>query len=378
MRSLIIVALCAFVGCDDGTDDGAAVGDARVGREVDAAVRADDSAVAPRDGATARDATPGDAALVDVGALDGAPPSDAAPDTSWADAAPQPDASGRQDAAPAPDAAAPAADPRTYCESAVEVFCPFYLRCGRMAAEDMDDCRARFADNCEALYEPLYASLVDVGRLRYAPEALAECAAHLDIVRCEAQVFDLDGPCGRIWVGDSPVGAVCGPGIDSFVCQPGSACRLGLDFCGTCEPAADVGQACDAELRCGPEATCVEGTCVARAVPGEPCGQAGCVVGIACVDGTCAPRTRPGLGDGCGAGASCPYAAACVGGVCVEAHPVGDACDAETPCAANRCAAGVCAAPGKPGEACAEGRDCLAGICDGGRCAALPAGCFAR
>lgn len=377
MRSLIIVALCAFVGCDDGDEGGVPVGDARVGRTVDAAPTSDAAPATPADGAVPADAAERDATVVDGGPVaDAAPtPLDAAP---VLDAALMLDAAPILDATPAADAAPPAADPRTYCESAVEVFCPFYLRCGRMAAEDMDDCRARFADNCEALYEPLYASLVDVGRLRYVPEALAECAAHLDVVRCEAQVFDLDGPCGRIWVGDSPVGAVCGPGIDSFVCQPGSACRLGLDFCGTCEPAAAVGGACDDDLRCGPEATCVDGTCVARAVPGEPCGQAGCVVGIACVDGTCAPRTRPGLGDACGAGASCPYAAACVGGVCVEAHPVGDACDAENPCAANRCAAGVCAAPGKPGEACAEGRDCLAGVCEGGRCAALPAGCFAR
>lgn len=275
------------------------------------------------------------------------------------------------------DAAPPPPQPTDYCEATVDVFCPFYLRCGRMAVPDVETCRAVFLENCNAVYEPVYAALADAGQLALDPAAIARCGAHLDQVECSAQIFDLDGPCGDIWTGQAPADAPCGPGIESFVCAPGAACVLGLDFCGVCEAAGEIGAACVDEVRCVANARCVEGTCRARALPGAACGEAGCVLGARCVDGICAGPARAAVGESCANRERCPYKAECVGGVCVEAGRIGAPCDAMTPCASGACDGGVCVAPNPPGAPCEGGATCQGGICDG-TCQPIPGQCFSQ
>lgn len=292
---------------------------------------------------------------------------DAALDPAPPDAAPL-------DAAP-PDAALPG--PTDYCEATVDLFCPFYVRCGRMAVPDIETCRGVFLENCNAVYEPVYAALADAGLLALDPAGIAACADHLAAVECSAQIFDLDGPCAGIWTGQADIGAPCGPGIDSFVCAPGSTCVVGLDFCGICEAAVPVGADC-ADARCGPEARCIEDICVARGLPGAPCGEAGCVLGSRCVDDVCAAPARAVVGASCANRERCPYKAACVGGVCVEAGRIGDPCAADRPCASGACVAGQCAAPDGPGAACTSGATCVGGICAEGTCAPIPGACFAQ
>lgn len=310
---------------------------------------------------------------------------DAGPDVVLADAQPPLDAQVVQDASPAldqavadatidaaVDAAPPA--PRDYCEATVELFCPFYLRCGRMAVPDVDTCRAVFLENCNAVYEPVYAALADAGLLALDPVAIERCAAHLTAVECSEQIFDLDGPCGGMWAGQAPADAPCGPGIESFVCAPGNTCVLGLDFCGACQPTVALGADCT-DARCAANARCLEGQCVARGLPGAPCGDAGCVLGAGCVDGLCAGPTRAAVGESCASRERCPYKSECIGGRCVEAGRIDAPCDAARPCASGACIEGVCAAPRGAGVACERGAECLGGACNG-TCLPIPGVCF--
>lgn len=339
MRNLTALCLLSLLACDDGgTAD-----------NVDLAAAPD-----ARTDAAAMDAAPSDAAL-----------SDAAPDAAL-DAA--------VDAMP--DAGT--LTPSDYCEATADIFCPFYERCDRMAVPADSTCRAVFLENCNAVYEPIYAGLADAGLLALDPAGIERCAAHLEQVACAAQIFDLDGPCAGIWVGQAPGGAACAPGIESFVCAPGNDCVIGLDFCGTCEPAAGVGAACDDDTRCTQSARCVDGMCQARVLPGMPCGEAGCVIGTRCVDEVCVGPARAGIGESCANRERCPYRSACVGGVCVGAGLLGDACDATTPCASGACVDGRCVAPTGPGTPCERGSTCVGGVCDAGRCAAIPGMCFER
>lgn len=243
-----------------------------------------------------------------------------------------------------------------YCEAAVDAFCPYYLRCGRMAAPDLATCRAVFAESCEARYEPVYQALADLGLLRLSRDGLARCAAHLETVPCQDQLNDLDLGCRGVWVGQRAAGAACGLGIESFVCEPATACVIGLDFCGTCEPAGAAGAPCGDGARCEPTAACLGGACVARGLPGDACGGDGappCVVGTACVGGACAGPAFVAVGDACDQTHRCPYFSACVGGTCRQAVRLGEACAATAPCGAGTCdARGVCVADPPPLSAC--------------------------
>jgi hypothetical protein len=321
--------------------------------------------VACDDSPTSAPADTGLDGLLDAAPLDAAP-LDATPlDATPLDATPL-------DAA-VPDAAPTASD---YCEATADVFCPYYLRCGRMAVPDLDACRATFLSNCNGVYEPVYSALAEADLLRLSGEGIAACAAHLEDVACDQQIFDLDGPCGGMWIGQSPVGGSCAPGIESFVCAPGSTCVLGLDFCGTCAPVVPAGADC-AEARCAATARCVDDRCVARALPGEPCEPAGCVAGARCVDDLCAPPARAAVGEACDRSRACPYRAACVDGACVVAALIGEPCGAR-PCAGGVCVDGQCAAPGGEGTPCDRGAACIGQLCVEGACSAIPGPCFTR
>lgn len=317
-----------------------------------------------------------DAAVADSGAAeDDAAVSDTAPADS-------PDAV--RDAAP-PDVTPPDAAPpdelmaTEYCERAVDVFCPYYVRCGRMAVADEAECRAVFVESCNAKYEPTYAAHARAGELVLSRAGLDACRAHLDAVDCAAHNFDLDGPCGAIWPGQVAASGTCGPGIGSFVCGAGTDCRLSVEtFCGTCEPVAAIGEPCGDEARCHSSGECRDGACAARPTAGQPCADDGprCATGTSCQNGTCTMRPWAGPGEACGQAARCRYKSDCIGGVCVEGALLGAACGAEQPCATGWCDGGSCALPKVAGSACGAHAECVSGGCVDGLCIDDRGPCF--
>lgn len=320
-----------------------------------------------------------DAPIADAGPLPDLTAPDARPDVAPDRGAdPIPDA-GPTDATP-PDAAPTDDVPATdYCERAVDVFCPYYVRCGRMAVADEAECRAVFVESCNAKYEPIYAAHARVGELRLSAAGLDACRDHLAAVDCAAHDFDLDGPCGAVWPGQVAAGGTCGPGIGSFVCAEGTDCRISLEtFCGTCDPIVRPGDPCGDDAWCGSAAECREGVCVARPTAGQPCAEDGarCAAGSQCRDGVCAIRPWAGPGEACGQGARCRYKSDCVGGICVEGALLGAACGPEQPCATGWCDGGVCAAPKVVGSACAAAAECVSGGCLDGLCIDDRGPCF--
>lgn len=271
-------------------------------------------------------------------------------------------------------------DAAAYCESIVDFFCPYYLRCGRMAAASVDECRAAFLPACNARFEPSYVALAAEGLLQLSRAGLDACAAHLDDVACEQQLLDLDGPCATMWKGSQPAGAACGFDIESFVCAPGTACALDLTFCGTCQTIVDDGARCDVgELTCARESACVDGDCAPRARVGESCaGGERCVLGAVCnSDALCAGPSYVGLGDACDFASRCPFRAECLQGQCRLAVAVGDACGATIPCdSGGFCSGGVCIELVAQGGACDQGAQCQTGVCAEGRCSVTPGACF--
>lgn len=257
-----------------------------------------------------------------------------------------------------------------YCERSVEMFCAYYLRCGRMVANNMAECRRVFLETCNARYEPLYVDLEFRGDLYLSKTGLEKCATHLESVACERQVFDLDG-CPDVWVGQHQAGQACGPGLESFVCAEDTVCVLGLNFCGTCKPKVAVG--CDLEKRCDESEQCVDGVCVARPMGGEVCSEAGppCVVGTGCVDGVCRGPEIVGEGEACGGTKRCPYRSQCAGGVCVRTELVGESCSGDVGCASGFCAGNECRPLEAQGGSCANSSQCVSGRCrpgGGGYC----------
>ena len=270
----------------------------------------------------------------------------------------------------------PTLEPEGYCEATVEAFCGYYLRCGRMAVESVERCREVFLETCNAVYEPQYVTLAEAGLLELSREGVEACEAHLGAVACEQQLFDLDGGCAGMWRGLSPVGGSCGPGIESFVCEEGAACVIGLDFCGECREAAAVGAACGDGVSCEATASCVDGFCVERAAVGAACGDGQpCVLGASCAEGLCQGFEVVALGEPCDRSRRCPYKSECVEGRCEESALLGEACG-EAGCASGRCDGGVCVALGDVGAPCGSGAACVSGLCGDGLCVEGPSACI--
>ena len=261
-----------------------------------------------------------------------------------------------------------------YCELTVDMFCDYYLRCGRMAESTIEACRATFLETCNSVYEPIYTAYETAGQLALSESGIATCRAHLQTVECQKQTLDLDGACSGMWQGQQPAQAACNIGIGSFVCAEGTTCRIGIDLCGTCEPAGAAGAACDADNRCLPTHECVNATCVARALPGESCENVSCVVGISCENNVCVGRNIVALGEACDGARRCPYKSDCIGGVCVEAGLQGEACT-DNGCASGFCDGTVCQPLRDEFAGCTQNFQCLSGRCNGQFCEAIVSEC---
>jgi hypothetical protein len=274
----------------------------------------------------------------------------------------------------------------SYCEELVEVFCPFYIRCGRMNVADIDACRAAFPASCEAKFEPRFVPLAAAGLLSLSRAGLQACAAHLAQVRCDEQFFELQGPCAAIWEGHVPAGGTCGLDVETFVCAPGTTCTLDLSFCGTCEPVLPAGAACgddgaaDRDGTCGPLGSCADdGICVARPRTHEPCTSDGipCVLPARCAnDGICREPVVVDVGAACDVNRRCPYFAACEGGVCRPLVGIDAACVDDGDCEASFCSGDRCTALLPAFAPCARDAQCGSGRCgDDGVCAGFPPRC---
>ncbi len=269
----------------------------------------------------------------------------------------------------------------TYCEELAPVFCPFYVRCGRMNVDDVDACRAAFPASCETRYEPRFAPLAAAGLVSLSRAGLDACAAHLDEVPCDEQFFELSGPCAAIWRGLVPVGGACGLDVETFVCAPGTTCSLDLSFCGTCERTLATGTPCggnDDQGTCGNDGVCVDGACARRPRSGEACEEDGvpCVLPARCDDdGICREPAVVDVGDPCDFSRRCPYFAACDEGVCVALQGPSGPCQDDSACEASFCDEGVCQPLGLEGIPCTRDAQCGSGRCDDGTCTGFPALC---
>ena len=267
-----------------------------------------------------------------------------------------------------------------YCETIVDFFCDFYLRCGRMAVSSVEQCRPRFLESCNSQFEGRYVDLANAGLLSLDADGLSACEAHLDTVACEQQIFELQGPCASIWRGSQPAGAPCGLDVEFFVCEPASECVLGLDLCGECRALVAIGGDCSgADTACGSAAFCDAGSCRARKQNGEACGPDDrCMAGSGCAGGLCSGPSFVTLGESCGNDRRCPYLSACIAGVCSATAGIGESCGSDLECENDFCGdAGNCEAPHANGQSCASSGQCQSGLCEASVCRALPSACIA-
>ncbi|MBT9561271.1 MAG: hypothetical protein IV100_35080 [Myxococcales bacterium] len=319
---------------------------------------------------------------VAAGSVD-VPPDVASPEVDESDVVTVNDAAGDDvtiEDVTAPDEFLPAS---SYCETAVDAFCPYYLRCGRMAVPDEATCRAVFLETCNARYEPVYADFAARGSLALSAQGVAACQAHLAVVACDAQLGDLDGPCGSMWLGQAPAGAPCGPGIESLICDETSTCRIDLSFCGQCVALALPGEVCDLDHRCPDDGACVEGACVPRVQTAEPCDEASvCEAGAGCVadpvsgETHCLGPTIVALGESCDGERRCPYKSVCSGGTCKATSLLGEACTPAIGCASGSCTDDTCVPLGGTGAPCHTSLDCVSGRCAATKtCAPLGPAC---
>jgi len=266
-----------------------------------------------------------------------------------------------------------------YCETIVDFFCAYYVRCGRMAVESETECRGVFLEACNARYEPSYIAIADASLLSLSRNGVETCATHLDEVACEEQILDLDGPCAGMWIGTQESGAACGFDIESFVCVTGTACELGPDFCGTCESIAPDGERCDADgVTCSRASSCEGGVCVAKKRVGEAC-VAGerCMLGASCNNGFCSGAAYVSVGDACDFSHRCPYRSECINGACVLAGGLGASCSDVVPCDSGvHCEADQCVELRAQGAACTSSAECQPGLCRDGFCDVLPSACI--
>jgi hypothetical protein len=278
-----------------------------------------------------------------------------------------------------------AVDPTTYCESIVDFYCPFYLRCGRMAVADVAACKPVFLAACNARFEPTFVSLAKAGLLELSKDGIQQCKDSLATVSCDQQIGDLDGACANMWVGQEPASAKCGFDIESLVCQPGTTCLLDVSLCGTCEPALPDGSSCSAVgAVCATTSECnaTMQLCQPLKKPGEACGgDDHCVLGATCTNQICVGPSYVGPAASCDFSDRCEFDTSCVPNdanvdVCVQNAALGEACSATRPCDSAFCDGTKCVALTAQGGACTVSGQCQTGSCVGGSCSKVPSACF--
>lgn len=197
---------------------------------------------------------------------------------------------------------------------------------------DRDACVARWTERCVAGNAAVIGAgaVVDRAAIRSCLEQLGAAPA--------CHPLELTGPCDHVVTIPVAVGAPCA--LDRVPCAGGAG-------------------------------MCSDGTCVARAGEGEPCGV--CAPALECVESTCVPRATPDLGD---AGDACTETEECAQGLACEAAECAavEAC----PCGNLELCGGArtCAPRRTSGQACDEDRECTAELfCDDetGTCSARPA-----
>jgi hypothetical protein len=293
-----------------------------------------------------------------------------------------------------------------FCAQEREQTAAFSARCLGGSATDWKAYRDAYVP-CSRFEE-----LIAGGTVRYHPELAADClkanSADRDCATPENFCF------ASTFEGLVPTGAPC---RNDYECPPNAACwvrsELGLNTCAQSVCIAvgvKQGDSCADLPFCYPGiAVCVNGTCEAFAVEGDPCGgvdQPSCGPGLRC-DPTngCAPLAAGSLcnsdfdclgtefcdGSQCRprieVGASCNGAPhGCVGWaacntqnfVCEAAGHVGQPCGStmgdESLCIGGACQLSQTSNPNacvplkQDGEPCQIGSECASGGCDAGLC----------
>ena len=190
---------------------------------------------------------------------------------------------------------------------------------------------------------------------------------------CQPDPCDAEDPC----TGSDRCRAVCVDLVDpcrGVACGPEETCVRGTCFSG-CLPSACEGRTCPTGQFCDPSTgacTPIEpcaGTCGDSAAchltctPRSPCEGVTCGVGEFCRDGICRPNPCHG--------ADCPSGSVCQNGECVETCNCDPACEAPERCIANRCVCvpdcpldGTCGAPDGCGGFCLADCASASDACD--------------
>lgn len=269
----------------------------------------------------------------------------------------------------------PATPMDSYCSELERAKCEAAQRCGTLS-ESIDCTRLEVNVDCVAPYR----------------QALDEKWLHFDAIRARQCVDDVRDAacvsgfalgalqmelCRDVFVGDAREGEACGVCAAELNCvsEAGSTCGV----CRRREPssftAPVIGDVCTSPLAdglgCQSDAWCMaapsELRCVARPLPGEPCGSSTvCVDRAQCVDEVCV--LRPALKGSC-TELACQLGLVCVSGVCELQRNIGSACTDASECNSGICLDGVCAPFRTEGEACASGLPCQLGLrCENATC----------
>lgn len=270
-------------------------------------------------------------------------------------------------------------DASNYCEMAVDIYCPYYVRCKRMAVDSIESCKKVFLEVCNEVYEPTYLALAQNNKLYLSKKGFDGCKAHLDAVSCSEQNSDLDGGCADLWRGQAEAGHACAPGIQSLICAEGSRCIVDLSFCGECRATNELSGACQSNLDCSASAFCDELSqqCKARAKIGEICSdQKPCIVGTSCESNKCIAPEIVSLGDECDTMHRCPYFSSCISGKCYQSALLGESCNDYQICASGYCLNGQCVEKKKENAECSAHTECESGRCLQNLCDSLTGYCL--
>lgn len=166
---------------------------------------------------------------------------------------------------------------------------------------------------------------------------------------CAPGLVCLSGRCG---VPSAPFGSTCSPGEP---CNDNLFCATSGANAGTCQRAAETGDACDDSLPCGNRGNrCVDGVCTQIVGPDDSCTSSNvCPSGFGCISRSC--QALPVEGEPCDE-AGC-FEVMCLNGTC-GLLPIRDRCETNADCESGNCSD--------------RSRTCEEAVARGGDCAVLP------